>query len=1627
MRAVRGALVLIAVGALAVGLGLALFAPRPAQAQTSSTLISNTGQTDGTQLSFSEKMAQPFTTGSNAGGYKLTSVEIEGGFGDTSGTTDPTFTVAIHTGSGTLVGTSVGSLTSSGFTAGTNSFTSSSGIDLDANTNYFVVLDWTGSGDKSPWIRSTASNAEDSGGAAGWSIGNRFLRRLTSSAAWSFPSGTTNAVEVSIKGVPALELDVSVSSVLESAGSTDVTVTATVAAAPTSNLTVALAVDSTSTATDGTDYAPLGTLDSITIAGGSTSGTATVSINPTEDAIDEGAGETIVITGSATGVPPGKATVTITDNDTASPITLSASPTSIDEDDSATAVTVTATLPSGVTRSTDTTVSLNSTLGGNATGADYTATGLPPNVTITAGSFSGSATGLMIDPEDDAIDEGTGETIVINGSLDGFTVNPATITLADDDDPEITLSSTRVGSGNDGSVDEGESATFTIAAMRNTADKSTTVSVPLAVVTSGDGASTATGGTDFTALSSTTIQIPAGMASGTRNVTISTIEDRLDEGTGETIVLGATVSRFTVNPVTITIVDDDDPSTDIILTVTDNSIGEGETSNTTVTVKAEVDDAAPTSAVTVALSLAGTAVSGTDYVANPGTANPGTLESITIAAGQVEGTSTFVIDPTDDRIDEDDETITVNGSATGGLTATDSVDITLTDNDTAVLAMSTGTTTSIGEGDAPTSVTVTATLDIERSKNTTVALALSGNAVKGTDYTVPSTLPSITIAAGSTTNNASLNITPTDDRLDEGTGETITIAGSADGVTGDSTSITLTDNDSTSTAVTVTLVNPDDDTDLTSIGESAEATSVKVVATLNDAAVKTATNMTLTFAGTATATTDYSITPDTPPPKVTFNPDEHEASVRISVHPTHDLIDENDETIVVGVSAASPITTVTADTITLTDDDTASSVTITVIPATVREADGGRPQDLVDTGVAQSMMVTATIDDGITRLVDTAVTLSLSGAATKGTAYGNGIDYKTSAAAPGSITITKGESSGTASFTITPQQDSLVEGSETITVGGSSDLAVNSADVTLSDDDSASTSLKLSTTRAVKPVPKTLQETAGSTQVAVIATLDGGTLTADVVVTLMLEGEAEGDGVDYSLTESLPQITILEGKTQGSANIYIDPIDDRIDEGSFETITISGTTSGLDVRPETLRIADNDNASKRITLSVNPGSVDEDARGASSVTVTATLAGSVTRSVPTEVDLTLGGKATLNTDYTAMPDDPTVIIPAEATTGTAIITIDPIDDSNFEGTEAIVVRGAVPNFRVEDATVRLVDDELTPPNRITNLSASLRGDTSNAVDLSWTPPDPGPITSYRLQRRAGSGSWIDAGHPWRGASDHSVSGLAYNTYYEWRLYARNSEGEGPASNVVTVTTGSRPTPPRNTPPGGGGGSPGGGGGSGPVGGGGGGDSPAGPPPGLSVPEPLSRTPSFTDVPDGSVLGPGIQRAARLGIMPGVGDGRFDPERPVTRLDTAAPMVRLWQALGGTCPRATRTPFRDLPARGGVRVDIACLYAEGVVAGTGAVTYSPDRVLNRAQMMTLMARMWRLRGHDCPDDPPDPFDDVSDGHYHRADILCMYALGVTRGTGANTFSPEQQLTRAEVAVFAARFHDAVPDG
>ena len=149
---------------------------------TAGALVSNHGQADDGTASFANDLAQPFTTGSNTPGYKLTSVEVVG----KSTGSDPSYSVAIHEDSSNAPGTKVGNLSAPALTAtdAVIRFTASgSGLDLDAGTTYWLVID-NSTETTTATIKRTSSTAEDSG-AAGWSIGDTRLFRGFGDTTWT--------------------------------------------------------------------------------------------------------------------------------------------------------------------------------------------------------------------------------------------------------------------------------------------------------------------------------------------------------------------------------------------------------------------------------------------------------------------------------------------------------------------------------------------------------------------------------------------------------------------------------------------------------------------------------------------------------------------------------------------------------------------------------------------------------------------------------------------------------------------------------------------------------------------------------------------------------------------------------------------------------------------------------------------------------------------------------------------------------------------------------------------------------------------------------------------------------------------------------------------------------------------------------------------------------------------------------------------------------------------------------------------------------------------------------------------------------------------------------------------------
>ena len=153
-------------------------------------LVSNIGQPDSSAglgasiFAFGANLidnAQRFTTGGNVPGYRVSSVEIEFAAFDTG----YEYTASIRRDAGGAPGAIVGTLQNPSFTSFTAdrvlefAAPTDSGILLEANTGYFVVIDIVSlTGTAAGGWRATTSNDEDSSGLSGWRIDNRHRFRL---------------------------------------------------------------------------------------------------------------------------------------------------------------------------------------------------------------------------------------------------------------------------------------------------------------------------------------------------------------------------------------------------------------------------------------------------------------------------------------------------------------------------------------------------------------------------------------------------------------------------------------------------------------------------------------------------------------------------------------------------------------------------------------------------------------------------------------------------------------------------------------------------------------------------------------------------------------------------------------------------------------------------------------------------------------------------------------------------------------------------------------------------------------------------------------------------------------------------------------------------------------------------------------------------------------------------------------------------------------------------------------------------------------------------------------------------------------------------------------------------------
>ncbi len=457
------------------------------------------------------------------------------------------------------------------------------------------------------------------------------------------------------------------------------------------------------------------------------------------------------------------------------------------------------------------------------------------------------------------------------------------------------------------------------------------------------------------------------------------------------------------------------------------------------------------------------------------------------------------------------------------------------------------TNTIAEDGGASTlTATLSSSLNNQWPDNITVNLAYSGAATVNTDYTK---FDSITVTSGSSTGTATIT-SIADTLYDAAASETIIVDISSlsegnEGTTNQQT-ISITDAESAPT-VSLSVGNA-------SVAENGGTSSM--TATLSHPTYAN-TTVNLSYSGTATSGgTDY----NTPSSSITINAGSTSANAATGITGVDDGDTEGSETIIIDIASVSGGSATESgtqqQTVTMTDDE-AVLASLTVSSSTIAEAAG-------------TSTMTATLNQ--TTFADVIVNLSYSGTAT------NGSDYATS---PTSITVTAGQTTGTATLTAT--QDSSVESSESIIVdiasvsgGAASEDGTQQQTVTVTDDDNANVSLAVSTA--------SIAEAAGTSTIT--ASLDQATYQ-DVTVNLSYTGTATS-GTDYNTPNS--SITISSGQTSGSATLTA--IQDANEE-SNETIVVDissvsgGSALENGTQSQTVSITNDDNETTADAATVN--------------------------------------------------------------------------------------------------------------------------------------------------------------------------------------------------------------------------------------------------------------------------------------------------------------------------------------------------------------------------------------------------------------------------------------------------------
>lgn len=174
---------------------------------------------------------------------------------------------------------------------------------------------------------------------------------------------------------------------------------------------------------------------------------------------------------------------------------------------------------------------------------------------------------------------------------------------------------------------------------------------------------------------------------------------------------------------------------------------------------------------------------------------------------------------------------------------------------------------------------------------------------------------------------------------------------------------------------------------------------------------------------------------------------------------------------------------------------------------------------------------------------------------------------------------------------------------------------------------------------------------------------------------------------------------------------------------------------------------------------------------------------------------------------------------------------------------------------------------------------------------------------------------------------------------------------------------------------------------------------------------------FSDVPEGQVHEEAISCLAGLGVIKGTAPGQFSPQAVLNRGQMASLVAGLLDHIATPLPDGSADAFPD--DSGSVHEpSLNRLAAAGIFVGRADGNADPRTPVSRAEIAAYLDRSFEFA--NLRTEPGEPVSFSDDAGVHEASIEHMAALGVIGGRADGSFGPVEGTTRAQAATLLARF-------